>query len=281
MHICKLGVCYMRDTTISMSMRKKRRILQLNRSEIGTTNAKQCRVPVWWDHAIGQGTKKNGDNYCTALKRNMRRSAHGNLEWVNLQNRRSAGSSYSHYPCCVISPAVAGCGSRSCTGNTSNWPVLYQILQFFDPPVFLAARSEKKKEICPTGRSVFILNRNLFHLDGILKFWFSPWNNTHIARLISLMGSSLKISTSCCILIQRTSSPTRMGWHIHPSVWFHGKNYASFERDQFSRTAKTGFAAESGQIRENWTFWNIQGLNLCTSHILDFGCVHGQDVVGS
>jgi len=47
--------------------------------------------------------------------------------------------SYSHYPCCAISPAVAGCSSRSCTNNTSNWPVLYQILQFLNSLVFPAA----------------------------------------------------------------------------------------------------------------------------------------------
>jgi len=48
-----------------------------------------------------------------------------------------------------------------------------------------------------------------------------------------------------------------------------------------SELFKTGFAAESGQIRKNRTFSNLQGLNLCTSHILVFGCLHGQDVVGS
>jgi len=42
-----------------------------------------------------------------------------------------------------------------------------------------------------------------------------------------------------------------------------------------------GFAAELGQIRKNRTFSNLQGLNLCTSHILVVGCLHGQDVVGS
>jgi len=121
------------------SGRENWRILQLNRSEIGTTNALQCQFPVWRDHAIGPRTARNGGNYCTALKRNMGRSAHGNLvQWVNLQNRRRAGSSYSHYTCCVFSPTVAGCGSRSYTDKTSNWPVLYQILQFFQFPVFPA-----------------------------------------------------------------------------------------------------------------------------------------------
>ena len=43
----------------------------LNRSKIETTNALQCQVPVWGDHTIGPRTAKNGDNYCTALKRNM------------------------------------------------------------------------------------------------------------------------------------------------------------------------------------------------------------------
>jgi len=118
---------------------------ELNRSEIVMIiYAPQCRVPVWWDHAIGPRTAKHGDNSsdCTALKRNMGRSAHGNLvQWVNLQDRIRAGSSYSHYPYCVISPAVAGCGSRSCTDNTSNWPILYQILQFFNSPLFSASSS--------------------------------------------------------------------------------------------------------------------------------------------
>jgi len=44
---------------------------------------------------------------------------------------------------------------------------------------------------------------------------------------------------------------------------------------------KTGFAAESGQIRKNRTFSNLPGLILCSSHILVFGCLHGQDVIGS
>ena len=44
---------------------------------------------------------------------------------------------------------------------------------------------------------------------------------------------------------------------------------------------RTGFAAESGQIRKNWSFSKLRGLNLCTSHILVFGCLHGQDVDGS
>jgi len=43
----------------------------------------------------------------------------------------------------------------------------------------------------------------------------------------------------------------------------------------------TTFAAESGQIRKNRAFSNHRGLNLCTSHILVFGCLYGQDVVGS
>jgi len=51
-----------------------------------------------------------------------------------------------------------------------------------------------------------------------------------------------------------------------------------------ARTVDSGFktvSAESGQIRKNRTFSNLRGLKLCTSHILVFGCFHGQDVVGS
>ena len=43
----------------STSSWKNWRILQLNRSEIGTTNALQCQVPVWWDHTISPRTSKN------------------------------------------------------------------------------------------------------------------------------------------------------------------------------------------------------------------------------
>jgi len=119
-------------TCAKPSIRKNWRTIQLNRSEIGTTNAFQCQVPVWSDHTIGPRTAKNGNNYCTAMERNMGRSAHGNLlQCVNLQNRRKACSSYSHYAFYVISPAVAKCGSRSCTDNTSIWPVLYQILYVY------------------------------------------------------------------------------------------------------------------------------------------------------
>jgi len=47
------------------------------------------------------------------------------------------------------------------------------------------------------------------------------------------------------------------------------------------RSFRTVFAAESGEIRKNRTFSNLRGLNLCTSHILVFDCLHGQDVVRS
>jgi len=48
-----------------------------------------------------------------------------------------------------------------------------------------------------------------------------------------------------------------------------------------SSLSKTGFAAESGQIRKKGTFSSLRDLNLCTSHILIFGCLHDQHVVGS
>jgi len=56
---------------------------------------------------------------------------------------------------------------------------------------------------------------------------------------------------------------------------------ASMKTVVLNQAPKTGFAAESGQIRKNQTFPNLRGLNLCTSHILVFGCLRGQDVVGS
>jgi len=46
-------------------------------------------------------------------------------------------------------------------------------------------------------------------------------------------------------------------------------------------TSKTGFAAESEQNGKKVTFSSLRGLTLCTSHILDFGRLHVQDVVGS
>ena len=70
---------------LNSSSWKRWSILQLNRSESGTTNALQWQLPVWGDHKKGPRTAKNGDNYCTALKRNMGRSACGNLvQWVNM-----------------------------------------------------------------------------------------------------------------------------------------------------------------------------------------------------
>jgi len=98
----------------------------------------------------------NGDNYCIALKMNMGRSAHGNLvQWVNLQNRRRAGHSCNNYPFYVISPSVAGCGSRLCTNNTSNWLVLYQILLVF--PCSTSTRS----------RTAWCVE-NMFHKNGMI-----------------------------------------------------------------------------------------------------------------
>jgi len=39
----------------------------------------------WAKKTIGPKAAKNGDNYSTALKRNMGRSAYGNLvQWMNL-----------------------------------------------------------------------------------------------------------------------------------------------------------------------------------------------------
>jgi len=46
-----------------------------------------------------------------------------------------------------------------------------------------------------------------------------------------------------------------------------------------SEGRKTGFARNSGQIRQKRTFLNLQGLNLCTSHFLVFGCLRDQDLV--
>jgi len=43
---------------------------------------------------------------------------------------------------------------------------------------------------------------------------------------------------------------------------------------------KTGFARNSDQIRPKRTFLDLQALNLCTSHILVFGCLRDPDVVG-
>jgi len=52
-----------------------------------------------------------------------------------------------------------------------------------------------------------------------------------------------------------------------------------------SSCSTTTFAAQSGTVRKNRTFSNIlkhsqtiRGLNLCTSHILGFGSLGGQDV---
>ena len=95
------------------SSRKNWRILQLNRSEIGTTKALQCQALVWGDHTIDPRTAKNGDNYCAALKRNMGRSTHGNLvQFVNLQNRRRAGSSIVIIPPMVCLLLLQGAAVR-------------------------------------------------------------------------------------------------------------------------------------------------------------------------
>jgi len=107
----------------------------LIRFEIGTTNEFQCLVPVWRDHTIGpeKGPKKrtadNGDNHCTrwpsASFRGRVPMATWKLlpQWMKLRNRIKDGSSwYSHYPSYVISPAVAGCNSRSCTDRRTICP---------------------------------------------------------------------------------------------------------------------------------------------------------------
>ena len=70
------------------SSRKKWKIPHLNRSEIGTTNALQCQVQAWGDHIIGPRTAKNGNNYCTALKRNMEKSAIWELGAVRLSRAK-------------------------------------------------------------------------------------------------------------------------------------------------------------------------------------------------
>ena len=53
------------------------------------------------------------------------------------------------------------------------------------------------------------------------------------------------------------------------------------ERRLSRSSSITGFTTESDQIRKIQTFSNLQSSKLCTSHILVFGCLHGQDVVGS
>jgi len=67
------------------SNQKKWTFSDLIRYEIGTTNVPRCSVPDVRDHTIGPKTVENGDKYSTAPKRNMNRSACGNLvQWVNL-----------------------------------------------------------------------------------------------------------------------------------------------------------------------------------------------------
>jgi len=41
------------------SSQKHWRVLQFNRSEVGTTNTLQCQVPVWRNHTFGPRTSKN------------------------------------------------------------------------------------------------------------------------------------------------------------------------------------------------------------------------------
>ena len=43
----------------------------------------------------------------------------------------------------------------------------------------------------------------------------------------------------------------------------------------------SSFTAESDQIRKIQIFSNLRSSKLCTSHILVFGCLRGQDVIGS
>jgi len=53
--------------------------------KLGPQTHFQYSVPVWRDHEIGPKAVNNGDKYSTAQKRNMTRSARGNLvQWVNL-----------------------------------------------------------------------------------------------------------------------------------------------------------------------------------------------------
>ena len=55
-------------------------------------------------------------------------------------------------------------------------------------------------------------------------------------------------------------------------LWGSGLASNMLRHTHKNLSPRTGFAAESGQIRENRTFSNLQSLNLCTSHILVFGC---------
>ena len=66
-----------KPNTIIPSSRKNLRNLQLNRCEIGTINAHP--VPRPSPKGPFKCSARNGDNYCTALKRNLGRSTHGNL----------------------------------------------------------------------------------------------------------------------------------------------------------------------------------------------------------
>jgi len=99
-----------------------------------------------------------------------------------------------------------------------------------------------------------------------------------------------------CRSLSGTAGPLRHRKHLLEPLWKCSTNLpnprshscASSDSLLFPQKSfrwfllfKTGFAAESGQIRKNQTFSNLRGLNLCTSHILVFGCFHGQDVVGS
>jgi len=86
---------------------------------------------------------------------------------------------------------------------------------------------------------------------------------------------------------QRGRPWPRNHWHLrlscrrqltHLNSWPH---QSRVERRLPRSSSITGFAAESDQIRKILTFSNLWFLKLCTSHILVFGCLCGQDVVRS
>ena len=71
----------------------------------------------------------------------------------------------------------------------------------------------------------------------------------------------------------------------HGKSWVRPAHLVSVSDIVYPRAKKGGlletdFYCKSGLIRKNRTFSKLRGLNLCTRHILVFGCLRDQDVVG-
>jgi len=142
-------------------------------------------------------------------RQNTQDNIHRHRTWQETVRGTAPGSERAQTLC------ILGCNNGGGGGNFSKVKYLLSNCNFFAGEC--RSRHRSSLSLFP----FFLFMKVLLHPDGT-KSWYCPRTNTHIALLLSKMGSLMKRSKSCSKVIQKTLQSGKIDWDIHFSVWFQG-----------------------------------------------------------